>query len=1529
MSNTNNTMQTQTSNALHNAIMEAGGKDRLPMLAPIAEGSSGTTTEGYMENYKNVSQDIRDQLNAEAKVVQIILTGIDNDIYSIVDACPNACEMFYKMMNELVRNQCDVTNHQVNVQFLLQLQREWQRFVTLVKQSQDLKTISYHKLYDILKQHQNEVNKIRAKRLASATINRGKAIVNSYALIYDQEPATVTGDDKIRANQDNSPRINRGSGYENQRVVNVDGARENVGTQVVQKYGIQCYNCKEYGHVSRECQKPKRAKDAAYHKEKMLLCKQEEAGVQLNAEQADWKDDTDDESDDQELEEHYMYMAQIQEVTPDAADISGPIFDDEPLQKVQNDDDNYNVFDNDREHLEFANEPYPVEQDEHNIIIDSLDMCYKREQDDQDDTDELAQECDLHASLIEKLKCEINDNKNHNKFLESSNKALVDKLEDLKKFQDEHDRYHDVNYASKVVIDCAKAKGDLMSYKIESEKSSNEYTRKINDLNQTISDMKKELFAHQETISIISQEKEAQIKFYKTHEDIEIDKVIALENKVKVLDDIVYKTGQSVQTMNMLNRNCKTSFAKPEFLKKAQRANPRLYDIGCYNDNLALMLSPESDETIRLAKESRSKLSDLIRPFDYDQLNNLYDLFVPQREKSPEQQYFSKESKMSHTSAKNENSKESFNKQTTLLEKRMDESIMWDQKEYYYADHINAILGVYTTLDEFTDLQCDYVDQVVKCERLEKELLKSRTMSKSFEALQKHAINLELSLQQCKEQIKNDKSFKENQSNVFLKEREQYFEIQDLKAQLQDKGIAISELKKLIEKMKGKYVETKFEKSLVFRQSNAFKSQRQSVLGKPAIFSDSLAKTDFSKSKVMPNNSQGKKQEVEDHRRNFKFSNNKTSVTACNDSLNAKTSNVNFVCVTCGKCVLNDNHDMCVLHYINGVNSRTRQPIVVPISTREPKRTVNQFVATSHKKTVATKSTVKKPRNIIRKIYEQLVEIILFIVDSGCSKHMTGNLKLLTNFVEKILGTVKFGNDQIAPILGYGDLVQGTITIKRVYYVKGLNHNLFSVGQFCDADLEVAFRKSTCYIRDLKGNDLLTGSRGTYLYSITLQETSTPNPICLMAKATSSQVYSSKIIFVLLFELGKAKRKSFHTKTTPSSKRRLQLLHMDLCGPMRVESINGKKYVLVIVDDYSRYTWTHFLRSKDETPAILIDFLTPVQRGLHAQVRTVRTDKGTEFLNKTLHAYFAKEGIRHETSTARTPEQNGVVERWNRTLVEAARTMLSAAKVPLFFWAEAIATACFTQNRSLVIPRHEKTPYHIINGWKPSVKFFHIFGSLCYIVRDGENLDKMKEKGDACIFVGYSTQSRAYRITQENAPQAAETVTTSNELDLLFSMMFDELLNGTTPVVSKSSTVHAADAPDKRQHHNITQSSTTAVVADVPPLNIQTTPQTTNQAPTQVPTITANENIIQAETNKEYAQVDDDEFINVFSTLVQERGETSSRHVDSSNMHTFYQHHHSEHHWTKDHPLEQVIGNPSQSIRIRRRLETDGEICCS
>ncbi|GJS09891.1 retrovirus-related pol polyprotein from transposon TNT 1-94 [Tanacetum coccineum] len=241
-----------------------------------------------------------------------------------------------------------------------------------------------------------------------------------------------------------------------------------------------------------------------------------------------------------------------------------------------------------------------------------------------------------------------------------------------------------------------------------------------------------------------------------------------------------------------------------------------------------------------------------------------------------------------------------------------------------------------------------------------------------------------------------------------------------------------------------------------------------------------------------------------------------------------------------------------------------------------------------------------------------------------------------------------------------------------VYYIEDLNHNLFLVGQFCDADLEVAFRKSTCFVRDLQGNDLVTGNHGFDLYTISLQETNSSTAICFMAKDSPTQAWlwhrrlsylnfdyinllSKKDIVIGLPKLKyvkdqlcsyfkgiKAKRSSFKTKVVPSSKGWLNLLHIDLCGPMRVESINGKKYILVIVDDYSRYTWTLLLRSKDETREVLKDFLKMIERNLQAQVIIVRTDRGTKFLNKTLHAYFKEEGIKNQTSTPRIPEQNDV-----------------------------------------------------------------------------------------------------------------------------------------------------------------------------------------------------------------------------------------------------------------------------------------------
>nr|GFA44862.1 retrovirus-related Pol polyprotein from transposon TNT 1-94 [Tanacetum cinerariifolium] len=306
------------------------------------------------------------------------------------------------------------------------------------------------------------------------------------------------------------------------------------------------------------------------------------------------------------------------------------------------------------------------------------------------------------------------------------------------------------------------------------------------------------------------------------------------------------------------------------------------------------------------------------------------------------------------------------------------------------------------------------------------------------------------------------------------------------------------------------------------------------------------------------------------------------------------------------------------------------------------------------------------------------------------------------------------------------------------------------------------------------GVDLLTGSRGNNLYTLFLQDMMASSPICLLYKAskTKSWLWHHRLSHMnfgsinhlarqglvrglpkLKFKkdhlcsacaMGKSTKKTHKPKSKDTNQEKLYRLHMDLCGPMRVESVNGKKYILVIVDDYSRFTWVKFLRSKDETLDFIIKFLKMIQVRLKVPVRRIRTDNGTEFVNQTLHDYYEEVGISHETSVACSPHQNGVVERRNRTLIEAARTMLIYAQVPLFLWAEAVATASFTQNRSIIRLRHRKTPYELLHSKLPDLSFFQVFGALLYPTNDSENLGKLQPKADIGIFIGYAPTKKAF-----------------------------------------------------------------------------------------------------------------------------------------------------------------------------------------
>ncbi|GJV43870.1 hypothetical protein Tco_1428406 [Tanacetum coccineum] len=464
-------------------------------------------------------------------------------------------------------------------------------------------------------------------------------------------------------------------------------------------------------------------------------------------------------------------------------------------------------------------------------------------------------------------------------------------------------------------------------------------------------------------------------------------------------------------------------------------------------------------------------------------------------------------------------------------------SNMYDMllQECVSKDVMCSYLQSSSDLDEITELQCLYLHKVRECDCLAQKLSEQTEfvskeiyteLLQSFAKLEKHSISLEIALQECQEQLKNDTVCKEKASNVFRKEREQYFEIQDLKAQLQDKNIAISELKKLIEKCKEKSVDTKFDKPSVVRQPNAQRIPKPSGLGKSAPFLDSLERKCFAKKKSISktNESKGLSKPVTPqnlpqtatqavrntnvikpgmyriassttqtrapqlnqtsrntnprvststgvaHKTNVSIPqprSNQMKDKVLPNTSHVKTSNVNVVCATCGKCVFNSNHDACISKFLKDMNARTKKPNVVPISTRKPKSQANKSVATPRKKTVASESTITNSKSYYRMLYKKtnkawkwwitqqcpstytwvpktkrkwvpkvrnesvtkkIVQLILFIVDSGCTKHMTGNLSLLCNFVEKYLGIVRFGNDQFAPILGYGDLVQGNIT---------------------------------------------------------------------------------------------------------------------------------------------------------------------------------------------------------------------------------------------------------------------------------------------------------------------------------------------------------------------------------------------------------------------------------------------------------------------------------------------------------------------
>ncbi|GJY17100.1 retrovirus-related pol polyprotein from transposon TNT 1-94 [Tanacetum coccineum] len=539
----------------------------------------------------------------------------------------------------------------------------------------------------------------------------------------------------------------------------------------------------------------------------------------------------------------------------------------------------------------------------------------------------------------------------------------------------------------------------------------------------------------------------------------------------------------------------------------------------------------------------------------------------------------------------------------------------------------------------------------------------------------------------------------------------------------------------------------------------------------------------------------------------------------------------------------------------------------------------------------------------------------------------------LRNFVKKFIGTVRFGNDYFSAIMGYGDFVIGDNVISRVYYVEGLGHNLFSVGQFCDSDLEVAFRKHTCFDRDLDGVDLIKGSRGTNLYTISVEDMMRSSPICLLSKASKNKSWLwhrrlNHLNFGTLNDLAckdlvrglprmkfkndhlcsacqlrKSMKATHKRKTINTITEVLRTLHMDLCGSLRVQSINEKKYILVIVDDYSRFTWVKFLRSKDETPAFVINLLKELQVGLNKTVWFVRTDNGTKFFNKDLTDYYESVGITHEKTVLIIPQQNGIVERRNRTLVEGARTMLIFSKAPLFLWAEAVATAYLS--------------------------FLRIFGALCYPKNDSEDLGKLKAKADIGFFVGYAPNRKGYRIYNKRTRQIMETI----------HVTFDELTEQTDPIHSSPGPAHNLLTLGPISSGLVSNSPPPALY--VPPTNKEleiffqpmfdeyfetsTVDRLVPSAPAAQAPVNPIGPSVSIPIDQEAPSGNDPEpFVNVFAPDEHLRSSWVIARTESNQ--TTQPHEHLRK-WTTSYPIDNIIGNPYRPVSTRKQLATDALWC--
>nr|GEX62713.1 hypothetical protein [Tanacetum cinerariifolium] len=1185
--------------------------------------------------------------------------------------------------------------------------------------------------------------------------------------------------------------------------------------------------------MSKQCTKPKRKRDEAWFKDKVLLVQAQANGQILHEEELEFLADpriTEAQST------HYV-------ITNNAA------YQADDLDAYDSDCDEINsakiALMSNLSHYGSDN----LAESETEITSDSNIIPYSQYMNESQyvtvqNSDFPAQQDALIISVIEQLKTEVVNCTKINQDNKSINETLTAELD---RYKDQVRILKEGNNVDKASDSCAQS-------------------LEIDNLKHTLSEHLKEKESLQKTVTLFKND-------FRKEESRNIDRELALEKHVKELKNIMFKRNQSAQTVHMLTKpqffydhttRQALGFQNPCYLKKAQQLEPKLYDGSVIQKTNAIMIR-DSEETLMLEEESRSKMLQKQKDPMMSEKPNLStrptQVEVPKELPNVSMVNSSLKKLKFHLAIfevaveqHRVKSKRFQNKMKEVLkenERLLEQAISKDIVNIVVTANVNNAYEPVNACERSQSQEKDMVIMKLK-ERIESLSgnLKEEKIKRELEEIE--TINIELDHRVTKLVTENE-------------------HLKQTYKQLYD-SIKSSPLNDTLRKLKGKVV---VDNAITLHPIDLELQKIDVAPLVPKLRNNRTAHNDYLK------HTQEETTTLKEIVKNEILLNPLN--TSLDYAVNLPTS-------------------------ASGLKppGKTKKVMIQQTQSRPKKNKLEAYprnVGTSlHKKksVVNTKDIASVPNSKLNEPNKSWGS-----TNSNVPSSSTIDCRLSKLFS----GTVKFGNDHVAKIMGYGDYKIGNVTISRVYFVEGLGHNLFFMGEFCDSDLEVAFRQHTCFIRNLEGVDLLTGSRGNNLYTPSLGDMMASLPIYLLSKAskTKSWLWHQRLSHLnfsainhldrqglvrglpkLKFKkdhlcsacaMGKSKKKSHKPKSEDTNQEKLYLLHMDLCGPMRVESVNRKKYILIIVDDYSRFTWAKCLRSKDEAPNFIIKLASLMKHQLLA-----------------LHS--------------KTVSFKDVI---------------------------AVATACYTQNRSIVRVHHSKTPYELLHNKLPDLSFLHVFGARCYPTNDSENLGKLQPNADIGIFIGYAPTKKAIRIYNRRTRRIVKTIhvefdelmamaseqsssgptlhdmtpaTTSsrlvpkptsstpfiplsrNEWDLLFQPLFDELLTPPPSVdpLTLEGIVPIADVIPPGQAESTGLPSSTTVDQDVPsPSKSQTTPET------QPPNFASDQS-----------------------------SSTVSSHTNVHPDHQIPQHNRN---WIKDHPLDNIISQLSRSVFTRLQLHEQVLFC--